>query len=220
MIFFLVFPVAKFASSAMGLKERLMYSKIGLAGILLLAVLVSGAAAVDNMLENSDFQNGTEGYSFGTDYGEFALDPSVPGIVGSTALARVDSVGANAWEPELHSPPFDLEQGKTYTYSFWAKTEPGVTRDLSCSFEQLDIWVGIGETITINDQWQEYHYTGEWVEPGSPPQVVIHVGFEFLLDDVWFSHFLVYEGDYVEEELASVTPMDSSATSWGKIKSR
>lgn len=197
-----------------------MYSKISLAGILLLAVLVAGAAAVTNMVDNPDFLVDTSGYSFGADYGTFTVDPSVSGIVGNAAKAEVTSVGENAWEPEIHSPAFDLEQGKTYTYSFWAKTEPGATRALSCSFEQLDIWVGIGETITVNDQWQEYHYTGEWTDPGSPPQVVIHIGFEFLLEDVWFSHFLVYEGDYVEEELASVTPMDSSATSWGKIKSR
>ncbi len=197
-----------------------MFSKIGLAGILLLAIMVAGAAAVTNMVDNPDFEVDTSGYSFGADYGTFTVDPSVPGIVGNAALAKVTSVGANAWEPEIHTPPFDLVNGVTYTYAFWAKTEPGVTRPLGCSFEQNETWVSVGEEITVTDQWVDYHYTGEWIHPSSPPQVFVHIAFNLQLEDVWFSHFRVYEGEYVEEELASVTPMDSSATSWGKIKSR
>jgi hypothetical protein len=197
-----------------------MYSKISLAGIVLFAVLVSGATAVTNMVDNPDFDVDTAGYSFGADYGTFTVDPSVSGIIGNAALAEVTSVGENAWEPEIHSPPFDLVNGTTYTYSFWAKTEPGMTRTLSPQFEQLDTWVGMGEGIEVTDQWQEFHYTGVWENPSSPPQVVVHVGFDTQLEDVWFSHFMAYEGEYVPEELASVTPMDSSATAWGKIKSR
>ena len=202
-----------------------MRSKVSVAGVLLSSLLVltmsvSGAVAVDNMVTNPDLLVDTEGYSFGADYGTFLVDPSVPGIVGNAGLAKVDSVGADNWQPELHSPTFDLEQGKTYTLAFWAKTEPGKTRDIGPRFEQLDTWVGIGEDITIDDQWTDYHFTGEWTHPSSPPQVVIHVAFNLMLEDVWFSHFRAYEGEYVEEVLTPVTPVDRLATAWGQIKSR
>lgn len=199
-----------------------MRSKISVlfSGIAALTMLVSGALAVDNMVDNPDFEVDAEGYSFGADYGTFTVDPSVPGIVGNAALAKVDKVGPEAWQPEIHSPTFDLENGKTYTLAFWAKTEPGMTRDLSPRFEQLDTWVGIGEDITVTDQWVDYHFTGIWEHPSSPPQVVIHIGFNLLLEDVWFSHFRAYEGEYVEEPLAPVTPMGRLTTAWGQIKSR
>ncbi|MHC4487489.1 MAG: hypothetical protein ACYS4T_20195 [Planctomycetota bacterium] len=98
-----------------------------------------------------------------------------------------------------------------------------MTRDLGPRFEQLDTWVGIGEDITITDQWVDYHYTGVWEHPSSPPQVVIHVAFNMQLEDVWFSHFRAYEGEYVEEEAlepSPVTPADRLTTAWGEIKSR
>jgi hypothetical protein len=59
---------------------------------------------------------------------------------------------------------------------------------------------------------------------GSPPNVVIHIQFNNIKDDVWFDHFRVYQGEYVPEELGqpkiSVTPMGRLATAWGQIKSR
>jgi len=200
-----------------------MYQKVSpmgicLSSILAITMLVSGAIAADNMVANPDFEVDTEGYSIGADYATLSIDGA--GIVGNAMLATINSVGENAWEPEIHSPTFDLVNGTTYTFAFWAKTEPGATRDLNCSFEQLDTWVGIGETFTVNDQWVDYHFTGEWVDASSPPQVVVHIGFEFLLEDVWFSHFRVYEGDYVEEGLAPVTPVGRLTTSWAEIKSR
>jgi hypothetical protein len=194
-----------------------MYSKIGLAGVFMSIMLVSGAMAA-NMVANPDFLVDTEGYSIGADYATLSVDGA--GIVGNAMLATINSVGENAWEPEIHSPTFDLVNGTTYTYAFWAKTEPGATRDLAPQFEQLDTWVGLGEGITVTDQWVDYHFTGVWEHPSSPPQVVVHIGFEFLLEDVWFSHFRVYEGDYVEEGLAPVTPVGRLATSWAAIKSR
>ena len=204
-----------------------------IAGVLLLCIfaltmLVSGAATqdeIENMLTNPDFENGTTGWSFGESL-TIDWDEDPIGGLGQVAFAEVNNVGPEAWNPEIHSPPFNLENGKTYTYSFWAKAEEGSARTLSPSFEQLDTWVGMGSTITLTDEWQEYHFTGVWTDPSSPPAVVIHIGFDLQLDDVWFSHFRVYEGEYVEEEdiegqqKIAVTPMGRLATAWGQIKSR
>ena len=202
-----------------------MHSKINLAGILLSSILavtmvVSGAMAVDNIVANPDFEVDTEGWSIGADYGSLSIDGASFVGGGNVLFAQIDSVGANNWEPEIHSPPFDLVTGTTYTYAFWAKTEPGLTRTLGPALEQLETYVSIGEEITVTDEWQEFHYTGEWTHPTSPPQVVIHIGFQTQLGSVWFSHFRVYEGDFVEEAVSSVTPVDRLTTAWGQIKSR
>jgi len=212
-----------------------MRCKIGiiLSGILALTMLVSTAAAkeeIENMLPNPDFEMGTSGWSISGGFATLTVDKEEDPIggVGSVVLATVINVGAENWEPEIHSPPFPLENGKQYTYSFWAKAgEEGAGRTLGPRFEQLDTWVGMGQDITVTDEWQEFHFTGVWTDPSSPPQVVIHIAFNKQLDDVWFRHFRVYEGEYVEEDLEldgqkkiSVTPMGRLATAWGQIKSR
>lgn len=203
-----------------------MRLKLSLIGILLLGLLVllnsSAFGAPKNLVTNPDFKVDTNGYSFGADYGTFTVDKSVKAPVGNAAFAKMNKVGANAWEPEIHSPAFDLKNGVKYTYAFWAKAETGKTRVLGVRFEQLNTWVGIGEDITINDQWKDYRFTGVWTHPSSPPQVVIHIAMNVPpnpLVSVWFSNFRVYEGDYVPDVL-SVSPADRLTTSWGQIKGK
>ncbi|MBM3237475.1 hypothetical protein FJZ31_14390 [Candidatus Poribacteria bacterium] len=211
-----------------------MYSRYGLFGILIVMILpvmvsIAMAKEIENILPNPDFEdkaNPINGWSIGAQ-GTLSMDKKAESPTSHPVmLATINAAGANAWEPEIHSPGFDLKQGKKYTYAFWAKTEPGVTRTLGARFEQLNTWVGIGQDILINDQWQDYHFTGIWTHPSSPPQVVIHIAFNVQpkpLADVWFSHFRVYEGDYVEEEIGggkpkAVNPVDRLTTAWGQIK--
>ena len=204
------------------------FAGILLSGILVLTMLVSGAAAqdeIENMLINADFENGTTGFSFeGTMSIDFDEDPI--GGFGGVAFFEVNNVGPNAWNPEMHSPPFNLKQGEKYTMSFWAKAEEGSARTLNVVFEQLDTFVGMGQVIKLSDEWQEFHFTCDWVHPSSPPAVVIHIAAELQLDDFWLSHLRVYEGEYVEEDIEiagqekSVTPRGRLATAWGEIKSR
>ncbi len=206
-------------------------TRVLLASVLILTVLASGASAqkIKNMVMNGDFEIDTGGWTIGGGQASLTIDKQEKpvGGLGNVVYAQVDAVGANDWEPEIHSPAFDLEQGETYTYSFWAKCEPGEIRNHYASFEQLVTYVGMGQNITVTDEWQVFHYTGIWNNPTSPPQVVIHIGFQRQLVDVWFCHFLVYEGPYQEEDLEipgeeriAVTPLGNMATAWAKIKSR
>lgn len=199
--------------------------------LMILSMMVFPAIAqqgkkIENILPNPDFETDTNGWSIGAG-NTFQIDKKekAPFAGYNVVKATVDVVGANAWEPEIHSPSFPLINGKKYTYAFWAKTEQGKTRTLSCRFEQLDTWVGIGRDELINDQWKEYFFTGVWTHPSSPPNVVIHIALNVQpnpLADVWFFHFRVYEGDYVEEQLGgkpkAVNHSGSLATTWGKIK--
>jgi hypothetical protein len=210
-----------------------MHSKIStlLPGIVALTMLVSGAAAdeeIENLVSNPDFELGTEGWTIGSIAdgagGELSIDKKEDAIVGNTLWAQIHGVGNDAWEPEIHSPAFDVEGGNVYTVSLWAKTEPEATRTIGVKFEQLDTWVGPSTTFTLTDEWQEFHFSPT-MDFTSPPQSVIHIQFNFMKEDVWFSHFRVYEGEYVEEDIEgqqkiSVTPAGRLAIAWGQIKSR
>ncbi len=209
-------------------EETKMRLSIILVVFFLAGVLVSGAAAIDdeieNLLTNPDFENGTQGWSIGAE-GQLSIDNKEEAPTDyPVMLAAINQVGAEDWNPEIHSPSFDVEIGEQYTVDFWAKTEPDVTRTLGVKFEQDQTWVGPSTTVTLTDEWQIFIYSPV-MTMDSPPQVVIHIQFNKQLEDVWFNHFRVYEGEYVEEDLEglqriAVTPIDRMATAWGKIKSR
>lgn len=182
------------------------------------------AKEIVNMLKNPDFDdraNPTAGWSIGAG-GTLVMDKKEKSPTGHPVVnAVIDAVGANDWEPEIHSPSFDVELSKQYTVDFYAKTEPKATRTLGVKFEQLETWTGPSTTITLNDQWQQFVFS-PIMTMKSPPAVVIHIQFNKLKEDVWFSHFRVYEGKFVEEQLGTpkiaVNPMGSLSTAWGKIK--
>jgi len=212
-----------------------MKISILLSGILALTMLVSSAAAkddeIENMLKNPDFDDNIEGWTLGSladgAAGQLSLDKhGSSGLSRDNCLfARIDALGNDAWEPEIHSPSFDVELGETYTVSFWARTEEETITSVLVKFEQLDTWVGPSHTFNnlVTEEWQEFHFTTA-MTMGSPPQVVLHITFVGTTDDIWFDHFRVYVGEYVEEDLGqpkiSVMPMGRLATVWGQIKSR
>lgn len=209
---------------------RLKYSFfVVFLAVMLILASDSIAKEIENLLSNPDFEVDTNGWSLGNG-NIFAIDKKEKCPTGTNvAKATIDAVGANNWEPEIHSPTFALAQGKTYTYSFWAKTEPGKTKAISPSFESnAPAWAGAaGMNVTLTDQWVEYHSTAVWANENRP-QVVIHFGLNFPpthLNDLWITHAKVYEGAFVEEKIVgekpkAVTPGEKLASSWGSIKSK
>ncbi|MGB9595442.1 MAG: carbohydrate binding domain-containing protein, partial [Candidatus Poribacteria bacterium] len=148
--------------------------------IMLILALDSIAKEIENMLSNPDFEVDTNGWSL-SNGNTFAIDKKEKCPTGTNAAkATIDAVGANNWEPEIHSPMFALIQGKTYTYSFWAKTEPGKTKNIySCFESNTPSWAGAGGVnITLTDEWTEYHTTTAWTNE-SRAQVVIHIALNF-----------------------------------------
>ena len=193
-----------------------------------LVILATNSIAkqIENLLSKPDFEIGTNEWTLSN--GIFAIDKKEECPTGTNAvMATIDVVGANNWEPEIHSPGFGLAQNKTYTYSFWARTEEGETKAISSSFESNDpAWAGAGGmNITLTDEWQEYHSTT--VLSNEPrANVVIHIALNFPpteKNDMWIAHAKVYEGNYVEEEIEglepkSVNPAGCLTTAWGNIK--
>jgi hypothetical protein len=185
-----------------------------------------GSYAIDNLVTNPDFEEGTNGWTLNTGGNSAGLlKTEKGGVVGDCLFAQIDAVGPNAWNPEIHSPSFSVKAGKIYTCAFWAKTEQGKTRPLYVKFEQLDTWQGPGKTITITDEWTEY-YLSPNMTVQSPPLVVIHIDFRMQKEDVWFDHFRVYQGEYEKEDIQlggegmAVRANGKLVTLWADIKSR
>ena len=210
-----------------------MRLKYGFLAIFLAVMLIlasdSIAKDIENLLTNPDFDVDTNGWLLGGG-NILSIDKKEKCPTGTNVVkATIDAVGANAWDPELHSSAFALDQNKTYTYSFWAKTEPGKTKAIGPSFESnAPVWAGAaGTSVTLTDQWVEYHSTAVWANENRP-QVVIHIGLNVPpthLNDLWIAHTKVYEGAFVEEVIEglkpkAVTPGEKLASSWGEIKTR
>jgi len=193
--------------------------------ILILAIWTTTVPAkeVENILDNPDFEADTGGWTIGAG-GTFLIDKKEKFPIGQVVKAQIDAVGANAWEPEIHSKSFDVKNATMYTCSFWAKASK--VRPIAVKYEQLDTWVGPSQNFNITDQQLEEYSFSPTMTMGSPPQVVIHIQFNNQTGTLWFAHFRVYEGKYVEDDLKiigkpkAVTPGEKLASSWGEIKSR
>jgi len=181
--------------------------------VLSMAVLPSShcavAAEIENLVPNPDFdEGGVAGWSLftgGNSAGEMTAEKD--GVVDGYAYVEVTAVGPDTWNPEVHSPSFDVDIGEVYTMAFWAKTEPGKTRSTLFKFEQLDTWVGPWEIFTLTDEWTEYHFSPTMSMAG-PPAVVVHIGTHLLKEDMWLDHFRVHLGEFVEDGLSEAQPVD------------
>jgi len=192
---------------------------------LILAILAPTTTAqeIKNLLKNPDFEADTGNWTIGAG-GTFLIDKKEKFPVGQVAKAQIDNPGANDWEPEIHSNMFDVKNATVYTCSFWAKADADV-RPIGVKFEQLETWTGPSQTFNLNMEMKEYNFSPT-MTMGSPPQVVIHIQFNKIKGGVWLTHFRVYEGKYVKDNVdpnakpKAVTPGEKLASSWGSIKSR
>lgn len=209
-----------------------MHMKIStlLSGMLVLTMLILGAAAdeeIENLVSNADFEAGTAGWSLGNvvDGAIAVMKVEKKGFLDECLYIEIDAVGDAGYKPEIHSPSFAVENGELYTVALWAKTEEGVKRDISIKFEQNhDPWGGPSQTFNITEEWTEYHHSP--VMPFDDANMVIHIGTQQQMGDIWIDHVRVYKGKYIEEDLEgqpkriSVTPIGTRTATWGQIKSR
>lgn len=209
----------------MSIKIRFLWLNSLFLAVLFLLVSPSMAGdEIENLVSNPDFdEGGIFGWNLGTggnSAGEMTVERN-SGVINDCAYVKIDAVGPDAWNPEIHSPEFDVEAGEIYTVSFWAKTEDGMTRTIGVKFEQLDTWVGPAQNFTLTDEWTEYHFSPT-MTMSSPPAVVIHIQFNNMKGDVWLDHFRVYQGEYVEDELSegeqAVKAVDKLTIVWGQIR--
>lgn len=183
--------------------------------ILLIPVMMS--SAVDNLLENGDFEADT--IDPWTTYGDVEISLSTDDPVSDTQCLyiKVLSAGNNFWDSGLQNKGHAFEAG-TYTLSAFLQAE--AERKINFKPElSVDPWTAYGaQEFTITTEWEEYHTIAELPEKVDPASITFHIGYtegNFWIDDVKW-----YEGEYVPSVPTDVQPSDKLATSWAKIKSQ
>ena len=120
------------------------------------------------ILNNPSFANGMaswvlerhEGATADVSFGEDLPDSlrSAPGDSKSVQMA-IKNAGQPDWHLQLNQSRFDLERGKAYTVSFWAKSDSA--RVISVNVVQAhEPWqqLGLAADATLCTEWRAFHF--------------------------------------------------------------
>ena len=136
-----------------------------------------------------------------------------------SALVEIEKGGKNQ-RVELHQMHFNLKKGQELTYAFWAKNDGERFRQAEMfACHRAAPWTTYGKRGLL--------ISGEWTEFWTPVHLSRDddlVGIAVELKDgmkgrVWFDHFRLYEGDYIDENpRIAVEPLGKLAATWAAIK--
>lgn len=182
---------------------------------LLIPVMMSNA--VENLLENGDFEADTPD-PWGV-YGDCAISVSTddPASGNQCLYVEVNSVGGNFWDSGLQHAGHVFQPG-TYTLSAFLKAE--AEREINFKPELgADPWTGYGsQAFTMTTEWVEYHTVAEIPEVVDPGTITFHIAYADI--NFWIDNVKWYEGEYVPSAVTAVQPSGKISTCWAKIKTR
>lgn len=119
-----------------------------------------------------------------TDVFEVVDDP----VVGKALHARLNTLGVNPWDFQIHQVNVPFQEGKLYTLSFRVKAVPARDLHVAARWAVTD-WrnLGLNETVKAGAQWQEYSFT--FRASGVNPAGNNRFSFDCLnqLGDVWIA---------------------------------
>jgi len=202
---------------------------IPLAFILILPL--SQAKEIENILNNHDFELGTQGWKIWVEDKANATavmkaDNSERVKGKQSLLIEITKAGIGK-RVELHQNPISLKKGQKLTYAFWAKADPARPAVMICN-HRAPPWTSYGsKNIFITEDWQEF-----WITFIMPVDDNIGGIYVELRDNtkgkVWFDDFRLFEGDYVEdpeigageEKGFSVNPKGKLPWTWASLKEK
>ena len=126
-----------------------------------------------NIVTNGGFESGADGWT-GL-WGKYTYETDAAGYDGQCLAFTLTAECANQWDAQLFWP-VDLEVGKTYAYSFWAKSDSG----LSVQFiGQNDSYSGIygANNWELPGEW--FYCEGEYTYKEEDPEALCRVGVQF-----------------------------------------
>ncbi len=144
-----------------------------------------------NLITNGDFESGTDGWTGFWGKYTYVVDPA--GHEGQCLTFTLTAECANQWDAQLFWP-IELTSGKTYSYSFWAKSDTSLQVQF---IGQNDAYDGIyaDNNWAVTSEWKKY--SGSLVYKASDKPGMCRVGLQFgkadsagkkvWLDDIMFS---------------------------------
>lgn len=115
-----------------------------------------------NLWTNPGFESGMSGWTTRAaraGLAEFSIDQDDAQEGEKSALVKVLSPGANAWDVQLSRPEVPITRDETYTLSFWAKaSEAGSHATAACI--DASTYASFGSsTFQLTTGWQRYELT-------------------------------------------------------------
>ena len=125
-----------------------------------------------NIVTNGGFESGADGWT-GL-WGKYTYETDAAGYDGQCLAFTLTAECANQWDAQLFWP-VDLEVGKTYAYSFWAKSDSGLNVQF---IGQNESYSGIyKDAFDLASDWMLCE--GEFTYTESDPEALCRVGVQF-----------------------------------------
>lgn len=197
-------------------------------------IMATAGLAVDNVLLNGDFEEGTVGWAKsarGAAAMEFTIDTNEAVSGDQSAYFEVKNVGGGGMHDLTLDcmTPIKVKANKTYTVDFWVKAKE--ERTIAIDFlMNHDPWTNVFrvENIPVTTEWQVQFHTFE--APFKDDNMIFLFSFSRAsnqnpLVPMWIDHVRFYEGEYEEETLEemqprAVSPRGKLAETWGHIKGK
>jgi hypothetical protein len=187
---------------------------------------VNAQDALENFLQNADFEN--QGFAPWTMWVEdasaqalMAVDKKIS-FEGTQSLQIDIKKRGGGKRVELHQNPLFLKKGQKLTLAMWAKVTDDEIRPAKMIVNhRADPWTSyLFKEITIKWEWIEFWAT--FTMPADDNIVGVYIEMIDNAGQIWFDHFRLYEGNYIEENLGgqkkAIQPNEKMATTWSKVK--
>ena len=141
-----------------------------------------------------EWTDGTTGQWTGL-WGKYSYAVATPGYEGNQAMEfTLTAECANQWDAQLFWP-VELEVGKTYAYSFWAKSDSGLNVQF---IGQNEAYSGIyKDAFDLPSDW--FFCEGEFTYTESDPEAICRVGVQFGAADSEGAKFWIDEFKFGEK---------------------
>jgi len=119
----------------------------------------------ENILQNSDWQNGMNNWNLEQHNGakaEISIISGKPNKESSQNVVKIEvsQLGTAGWHVQFNQGKLALEENQPYTVSFWAKSDKASNISVSIS-QAHDPWgnLGFSRSIEVDQEWKFYKYT-------------------------------------------------------------
>jgi hypothetical protein len=139
--------------------------RYGTTAALAVAWKATAPGKAENLLGNAGFTDGTKSWKLevqkvadATPEVTAVTPPS--GVAGKVLRLWVNKSGDQSWHVQMHQGGLNLDEGQSYTVSFWARSSGKRNLGVNATLDQPD-WhnVGLSERVVLDKDWHAFRFT-------------------------------------------------------------